>query len=73
MDKHHHLGLLFHGLIMWPVHAAGKEQKWLIWSIKVKHHTASTYNRLNHCFKSPSVQDPYGDGSHVYVVTLDSK
>jgi hypothetical protein len=46
---------------------------WLIWPLKVKYHTDSAYNRLSHCQNSPSVQDPYGDGSHVYVLPSYSK
>jgi hypothetical protein len=50
-----------------------KNRSRLIWFIKFKYHTASAYNRLSHRLNSPSVLDLYGDGSHVYVVTSESK
>jgi hypothetical protein len=51
-------GTSVRGLIMWPIQDAGKEQKWFIWLIKVKYHTASICNRLDHCLNSPAVH-PY--------------
>jgi hypothetical protein len=58
---------------MWTVQVAGKEQMCLVWPLKVKHQTASAYNRLSHCQNSHAVQDPYGDDSNVYVLKSDSK
>jgi len=46
-DKHDHMGLLFHSLIMWPVQVAGKEEQQLIWLIKFNPYPANVENMVS--------------------------